>query len=123
MARVLVIDGEESVRMLVSQAAIGMGCEVVEATNGDDGLQKFQKSLLFDLVITNIVMPNVDGLEVIASLRQHSADVKIIAYSASDPDTGKERLELSKQRGATLTLNAPFTKREIQRAIREALEN
>ena len=85
------------------------------------GLRKFRESLLFDLVITDIVMPNADGLEVVESLRQLSADVKIIAYGASDPDNEKGWLELARTRGATLTLNAPFTRRDIQRAIREAL--
>ena len=65
-------------------------------------------------------MPNADGLEVIASLRELSADVKIIAHTASDPDDEKGWLELAKERGATLTLSAPFTRREIQRAIQMA---
>ena len=122
MARVLIIDDEASDRLLVSEIARGMGCEVVEVEDGVEGLRKFRE-FLFDLVITDIVMPNADGLEVVESLRQLSADVQIIAHTASDPDDEKGWLELARERGADLTLNAPFTRREIQRAIRVALEN
>ncbi len=120
MARVLIIDDEASDRLLVSEVARGMGCEVVEAEDGAEGLRKF-RDFLFDLVITDIVMPNADGLEVVESLRQLSADVQIIAHTASDPDDEKGWLELARERGANVTLNAPFTRRDIQRAIRETL--
>ncbi len=93
MARVLIIDDEASDRLLVSEVAKGMGCEVVEAEDGAEGLRKFRESLLFDLVITDIVMPNTDGLEVVESLRQLSTDVQIIAHTASDPDGEKGWLE------------------------------
>ena len=120
MARVLITDDEASDRLLVSEIARGMGCEVVEAEDGVEGLRKFRESLLFDLVITYIVMPNADGLEVVESLRQLSADVQIIAHTASDPDDEKGWLELARERGANVTLNAPFTRRELQHAIKMA---
>ena len=119
MARVLIIDDEASDRLLVSEIARGMGCEVVEVEDGVEGLRKFRE-FLFDLVITDIVMPNADGLEVIASLRELSADVRIIAHTASDPGDEKGWLELAKERGATAVLNAPFTRRDIQHAIQSA---
>ncbi len=121
MARALVIDDNALARLVVSAAAKGMGYEVVAAADGAEGIRKFQETSDFELVITDIVMPNADGLEVIASLRELSADVKIIAHSASDPDNKKGWLELAREHGATLTLSAPFTRRDIQRAIREAL--
>ena len=120
MARVLIIDDEALARLVVSAAAKGMGYEVVEAADGAEGIRKFQETSDFELVITDIVMPNADGLEVIASLRELSADVKIIAHTASDSGDEKGWLELAKERGATAVLNAPFTRRDIQHAIQSA---
>jgi len=78
--RILVIDDEESVLNLVTRILTGVGHEIDEASEGMEGLQMYEAAS-FDLVITDINMPGMDGLEFIRTLRKSSPDVPIIAIS------------------------------------------
>ena len=75
VARILVIDDDEPVRVSLRRALGMAGYEVVEATNGDEGV-RLHREEPFDLVITDILMPEKDGLEVIRELRRDFHAVK-----------------------------------------------
>jgi len=80
MARILIIDDEESIRSLLSRSLSHAGHEVVEASDGVEGTRLFEDSH-FDLVITDLIMPEKEGIETILDLRARNSDVKILVIS------------------------------------------
>jgi len=80
MVTVLVIDDEAPVRAVVRSALGSAGYEVMEASNGREGLALFRQRPP-DLVIADILMPELNGLDVIMELTREFLDVKVIAIS------------------------------------------
>jgi CheY-like chemotaxis protein len=82
MARILLIEDNDSVRTVLREALELAGHTVIEARNGAEGLALFPQAGA-DLVITDIVMPDKDGLDVLAVLREQVPPVNIIAISGA----------------------------------------
>lgn len=121
MARVLVIDDEISIRETVQELLEQEGHEVETASEGEAGLRSFQMSPA-DLVITDLVMPTMNGFELIRELIREYPEVKIIAMSGAG-STERVELALSKavDEGATSALRKPFVDYELLEAVRDAL--
>ena len=118
MATVLVIDDEAPVRAVVRSALNSAGYEVTEASNGREGLARFRQNPP-DLVIADIHMPELNGLDVIMELTREFLDVKVIAISGVP---GYQRLlDLAKLLGARQTLHKPFAIDELLSAVRYEL--
>lgn len=118
MVTVLVIDDEAPVRAVVRSALGSAGYEVMEASNGREGLALFRQRPP-DLVIADIHMPELNGLDVIMELTREFLDVKVIAISGVP---GYERLlDLAKLLGARQTLHKPFSIEELLSAVRYEL--
>lgn len=114
MARILVIDDDESIRSLLRTALELQGYEVVEAENGYAGLQRYQAEPI-DLVITDMLMPVMDGAEMITELQRAFSWVRIIAISG-----GRRALEVAR----TLTPYAfekPFSLGKLLDTVRELI--
>ena len=120
MSRILVIDDDASLRQLVAQLLRTSGYEVDEASNGRDGIRLYQQAP-FDLVVTDLLMPDKDGLEVLIELRSTSPDVKIITISGSNA-YGNSPLNTSRLLGADRTIQKPFNDEQLLQAVREVLE-
>lgn len=116
MARILVIDDQEAVRKLFRAILEDLGHQVEIADNGNTGLEAYHKSPI-DLVITDILMPGKDGLEVIQELRQENPDVKIIVITSYMNEYLFKTWEL----GITHSLLKPFQIQEVQKVVAEAL--
>lgn len=119
MQRILVIDDDAQLRGFVREALTRADYEVVCAEHGKQGLQVF-KEQAFDLVITDLFMPEKEGCETIMELRRLAPDVRIIAISG-----GYRRadcLPIAKQLGARMTLNKPVPMKELLEAVREVLK-
>jgi len=98
----------------------GNGHEVHDASDGGKGLDKFNSDD-FDLVITDIVMPGLEGLSFIRELRRVDPETKIIAISGGGrigPDT---YLPLAEDLGAFLSFAKPFKNKELLDGVAEAL--
>lgn len=80
MTRILVIDDEPQVRAMLRQMLEREGYEVVEAEEGEEGMRRYREQPV-DLVITDILMPQKEGIETIRALRRTNPGVKIIAIS------------------------------------------
>jgi two-component system, chemotaxis family, chemotaxis protein CheY len=80
VARILVVDDDQAIRLLLRAMLERRGHAVVEATNGNEGLQYYQAAPM-DLVITDIQMPVMDGLQMIKELRANFPTAKVIAIS------------------------------------------
>ena len=118
MAHILIIDDDEQILKMLKQAIERKGYKVTTATNGVEGI-KLYKETLADVVITDIVMPEMEGLEAIRKLRKEYKDIKIIALSGGGFVDPKEYLKLAKHFGAQYTFSKPADLREIFSAIEE----
>jgi DNA-binding response OmpR family regulator len=120
VARILIIDDESQVRDLLRQALERAGHEVVEARDGREGLRSFRVTPA-DLILTDILMPEKEGLETIIELRREVPGIKIIAMSGGRG--GKLNfLDIAKQLGAQRVLQKPFGVHEVLKMVTELLE-
>ena len=121
MPRILVIDDDEQIRSLLRAILEREGYEVETAADGVQGLNFFRKDPA-DLVITDILMPEKEGLETIRELCDEFPDAKIIAISGGGSLAHPEvYLELCKKFGALRTFQKPVDRHELVTAVREII--
>lgn len=114
--RILLVDDEESVQQLLTYPLRTEGYEVVRAADGRQALERFAERS-FDLIVLDLMLPRVDGLEVCRRIRTRS-DVPIIMLTAKDDEQDKVAgLEL----GADDYITKPFSMREFRSRVRAAL--
>ena len=119
MAKILVIDDEEQIRGLLKRVFQGQGHMVITANNGAVGL-KMMAQERFDLVITDIFMPEKEGMETIIEIKRDFPDVKILAVSGGNSQ-GCDYLPMTKPLGADACLNKPFSNEDIVRVVNALL--
>lgn len=125
MARILVIDDEAPLRALIRRALQPLGHDVVEAADGDAGTRLFESSA-FDLVITDLLMPEKEGIETILDLRERSPAVKILVVSGGLSYRGRVLDKLgpladAEALGADASLSKPFGLEELQVVVERLL--
>jgi CheY-like chemotaxis protein len=118
MARILVIDDEPEMRVLLELILKSAGHEVILAADGREGVERYRTSPA-DLVITDMFMPNQSGLETIRELRSCFPEVAVIAMSGTT-DTGT-MLSLTQNLAAVGILRKPFLTDELIAAVTKAL--
>ena len=116
MARILIIDDEELARYAVRKILTGAGHDVTEADTGSTGLE-LQRKTPFDLVITDIVMPEKEGIETIMDLKKEFPDTPIVAISGGGRLGPTDYLNMSSQLGARQTLAKPFSRDDLLSAV------
>jgi CheY-like chemotaxis protein len=120
MAKILLIDDDEQVRLTLRTMLERIGHDVVEASDGQVGVDKFRESPA-DLVITDIVMPQKGGITTIYELRRDYPDLRIIAVSGGGAMRGTDYLEVARQIGASRTISMPVEMEELRKAVTELL--
>ena len=117
--RVLVVDEEESLRLTIIRSLEGDGHQVVMAQNGKEALRSLARQD-FDLIITGIVMPEMDGIELLRALRRRQAKPRVIVI-AGDQVGSVSYLSIARILGADATLSKPVLpsalKKEIERVM------
>jgi CheY-like chemotaxis protein len=103
MSRILVIDDQLSARSFIRDLLEGAGHTVVEAENGRRAVEVLTSA--FDLVITDVLMPDVDGLEVVRHLKQVNPGIPVLVVSAGWKDRAIDLLSMAKKLGADRTLS------------------
>lgn len=122
MPSILVVDDEEQVRQLIRTTFEEAGYRVSEAGNGKEALEQYRRAPT-DLVVTDILMPDQDGLECISILRSESPNVKIIAITGGSDLIGVLGfLDVAKMLGAHRTLQKPFEMKALLDAAESALQ-
>jgi DNA-binding response OmpR family regulator len=121
MARILIIDDEAMIRDLLVNILEREGYETITATDGIDGIKIYRENPA-DLIITDLLMPEKDGLETIMELRRDSKDVKIIAMSGGGKIDPKTYLQIARTMGAIEIITKPFDLRELLKTVQELLE-
>lgn len=122
MARILVIDDNSSMRDAVCEMLEQAGHVTIAAPNGQHAAQVHRAEPV-DLIITDLFMPETDGLEVIFQFRQDFPDVKIIAVSGGGSRGLVELLTVAKKMGAHRAFMKPFAWEDLLAAVNELLGN
>jgi CheY-like chemotaxis protein len=121
MSHILVIDDDEFFREMLVQMLNNEGHQVTAAEDGVKGLALLQH-IRPDVILTDILMPHMDGVEFIMALSRQSNATPLIAMSGGRRSiTPAFNLESAKLLGAKLTLTKPFTHIALRDAVREAL--
>ena len=128
MTKVIIIDDEEDIRIVLKEIFVRAGFDVAVASNGDDGLNLLREQGA-DLVITDIIMPGSDGVETAYDIRMEFPKTKIIVMSGGGnaASSGYESAAIATSAylasaeavGADLTLTKPFDRDELLKAAKE----
>lgn len=98
-----------------------LGHTVAPARDGSEALRLFRVMPSVELVLTDLVMPEKEGIETIRELRALKPDVKILAMTGGNPSDAKDYLKMARLMGAAQTLKKPFSQEELVAAIAAAL--
>jgi DNA-binding NtrC family response regulator len=120
MVRILIIDDLPAVRQLMGDMLRARGYAVVEAENGRDGIAKMREAPA-DLVITDVIMPEMEGMETVSTLRKAYPGLRIIAMSGGGRAANYDFLQATVKLGAARTLQKPFTRDELIEVVEECL--
>lgn len=119
MSAILVVDDSASIRQTVKMALAGKGHSVSEAANGSDGLDK-ASAAKFELIITDLNMPVMDGLSMIRKLRTNAAYTGVpILFLTTESDAGIK--QEAKAAGATGWVTKPFDADQLCRIVTKVL--
>jgi DNA-binding response OmpR family regulator len=120
MSKILLVDDDDLVANLLHKILTRAKHQVFRARDGAAALQLYD-SRAVDLVLTDLIMPDMDGLELIRKLRQADPALKIIAMSGGGRNTSGSYLSIAQQMGAARTLAKPFSGEELVAAIETVL--
>jgi len=120
MATVLVIDDEEPIRRLLRLILTQAGHQVMEAADGNEGIKRLHEHSA-DVVVTDLVMPNKEGLETIIELKRCFPAVGIIAISGGGHNQPCTYLDLARKFGASHTLEKPLDRQAFLDAVHQSL--
>jgi CheY-like chemotaxis protein len=115
LTKILLVEDEEAVRSLLKAVLEDEGYQIREASNGKEALQSYASSPA-DLILTDIVMPDTEGIEMIMRLRKSDPKVKIVAMSGGD------YLTLAKRLGADHILAKPFSNQALLDTVKIMLQ-
>ena len=116
--KVLVIDDNADLCANLRAGLEIEGYEVLTASNGEQGLKQLAEHKV-DAVVTDLFMPDKDGIETIVELRKLSPKVKIVAMSGWTSTQGSDYLRVAREIGASVTLQKPFDPEELSRVVRQ----
>lgn len=121
MAKILIMDDDNQFRVMLRIMLENAGYkDIEEAENGNIGMKLIRNSH-FDLVITDIIMPDKEGIETIIEIRKNFPAIKIIAMSGGGKVGADSYLVMAGHLGAGRTLSKPFQQSELVDAVRELL--
>lgn len=113
---ILVVEDDVQFRGYLTDLLHERGYRVLQAGNGKEGLAIFSQYRP-DLVITDIVMPEEEGIGMIWNIRRAAADVPIIAVSGGNRGYGEDYLRMALRLGVNATLTKPFSHRDLLQAV------
>jgi DNA-binding NtrC family response regulator len=122
MAKILVVDDDDSILRLIETALHRAGHEVEVARDGNEALRKLKGSSI-ELVLTDVVMPEKEGIQLIMELKRLSPRQKFIAMSGGGEFGFESYLNYAKMLGATATLQKPFGMHALLKTVDGALQS
>lgn len=119
---ILVVDDDDSTRLLLRKFLEREGHSVIEAANGMQGLRIF-RDLSPDLVFTDVVMPIMEGITFVRELRSKDQHTPVVVMTSDIHGRAKEFFEISSQLGATFALEKPISKEKLDDALHKAMKH
>ncbi|MBT8340626.1 MAG: response regulator [Desulfatitalea sp.] len=123
MGSILIIEDDEFVQNMLRQTFERAGYEVVTADNGSEGIKQYESRLNllepFNVVITDLIMPEMEGIETISKLRKNDPNVKVIAISGGGRNKPEDYLHLAEKLGATYTFTKPVDRDALLKSVSE----
>jgi CheY-like chemotaxis protein len=122
MPGVLIVEDDKELREMLKLSLLRRNFTVLEAENGKAAITHF-KPLITDLVVTDLIMPEEDGLKVVIKLRELKPSIKIIAISGGGKVGPGSYLNLAKALGADAIYSKPFSINDLIAKIEQLLDN
>ena len=122
MEKILIMDDCGDFRALIRDILVEAGYEVLEAADGNEGLQLYLRNPV-SVVIIDMLMPNKDGIETIMELRKASSPTKIIAVSGGGRVPSDDYLSMARTAGADYTIIKPIDPDSLLSTISQILNN
>ena len=122
MPGVLIVEDDNELREMLKMSLLRRNFTVLEAENGKAAITHF-KPLLTDLVVTDLIMPEEDGLKVVIKLRELKPSIKIIAISGGGKVGPGSYLNMAKALGADAIYSKPFSVNDLIAKIEQLLDN
>jgi DNA-binding response OmpR family regulator len=117
MARILVLEDDSAIRSILRETLIACGHDVLEAADGRAGLRVFGANKV-ELVITDMLMPDMDGVELVRTIRAYGSPVRIVAISGgSDTVDAADLLTTAVRLGADAALPKPFHPGDLRELV------
>ncbi|HWQ27364.1 MAG TPA: response regulator [Chlorobaculum sp.] len=116
--KILVIDDDPSVRKFITTTLKKENHTVLEAENGKEGVQKIKEERDISIIITDLIMPEQEGIETIMEVRKLNPSIKIMAISGGGKVGPENFLLLADAVGANATLKKPFSGQELLMSLR-----
>ena len=121
MSYILVVDDDKAIRDMLAALFTRKGYEVRLAENGAEG-ERYVEADMPNLMITDIMMPDEDGIELLVRLRKSAPDLKVIAISGGSRGFSYDPLPTAAKLGAARTFAKPLDPKELLSAVQELLE-
>ena len=122
MSKILIVDDEPRILLLLQSLLKANGYEVETASNGRDAKALYQNKK-YDVIVTDIIMPDVDGYEVILDLRRMGMGDRTIAVSAGGRTAADDYLITAKHFDVAATFNKPFELQPFREKIEEIIKS
>ncbi|MEX1229627.1 MAG: response regulator [Planctomycetaceae bacterium] len=117
--RILVVDDEKNIRLMLSHVLAADDTVVETAVNGEEALDKINETT-YDLVLLDLRMPGMDGLNVLREIKTHAAKLPVIVLTAHGTvESAVDAMQI----GAANFLQKPFAPRELREAVEHALKS
>jgi len=120
MQNILVIHDDTLMCLALAKILACAGYNVVQASDGDEGL-KLYRTQHFDLVITDLIMPDKEGIQIIRELRKENSQIRIIAMSAGGRGGATDYLKWARLMGAKQCLSKPIRREDLLAAVQAVL--
>lgn len=120
MQNILVIDDDKLMCLALAKILISAGYNVVQAGDGEEGLRLY-RTQDFDLVITDLIMPDKEGIQIIRELRKENSQIRIIAMSAGGRGGATDYLKWARLMGAKQCLSKPIKREDLLAAVQSVL--
>jgi CheY-like chemotaxis protein len=120
-ATILVVDDDDATRGVIVRRLERSGYKVIQARGGEPALRRYHEAPV-DLVLTDILMPDIDGLELIAALRRDFPTARVVSMSGAASVDVNDVLDEAQRLGVRGRLLKPFTSAQLINVVRSALE-
>ncbi len=122
MSKILIIDDDKHIRIMLRQMLERQGYEVKDASDGNEGIKIYRNDPV-DLVITDLIMPGKEGIETIMELREDYPDIKILAISGGGILGHKTYLMNAEKLGAMATMSKPIDQKVLLETVDKLLRS